>query len=368
MTRYSDDDIENIRLLVGGARVLNMRGAPSWMDEDDALVFEIIGLDVPQGGDLTEQQVKDLLKSGRVSDGRQSEERINSVWRPYINASLETSRLNSPITRRYGIGNYLEPISESERHLQIIGGTSGTFKSTFRRMADDFHSGLLPEDKNLNTILHRILPKTAAVHIDPDEAKIILPEYRSFIEHGVPGGANYVHSESRELAQKLLRTSIRTQDIKNIVYDSSGQFNEGAEVLSLARNNGISKIDAVYFFADLSDIKERLDERESRTGRNIPSHIPQTIQSNLQSYIPSFFVPIEQGGLFDSIMIYDTSKSAMPYKPSATGDGMYIPKPVFIAQWNTDSGKPILEVVYTDDSLMNKWFGNSSNWYKQYVK
>jgi len=312
MTRYSDDEISKIReTIISNMRRRNFGSA---VEIPQPEVFEDIGLEIPTTP-ITLPELQALIKQVGSLSGNISTQRMNEIWFPFFSASINTANFGLSATPipRYGMESMMiSPITG--KNIQVVGGTSGTLKSTFRNMAQDWHNGIIEWDPVLGVILPRFLPKSNAVHIDPDEARLIIPEYRAFLKHGLPGGASFVHQEARSAALEFFETATGGTGnfVENIVYDTSGQFNSGHDRnIREAIKRGY-RVDAIYFFADMEKIYPRLQKREIETGRGVPAGIPETIQSNLRSLIPQLFKPANRGGIFNSLTIVDTSDADNP--------------------------------------------------------
>lgn len=308
MTRYSDDEISKIReTIVNNMRRQNL-GNLAEVPEPE--IFEDIGMAIPTT-DISLEQITQLTKSKTQLSSNVGFERMKQVWWPFIGQSIDNATLGTslnPIKRVGEDSMMISPITG--KNIQIIGGTSGTLKSTYRKLASDWHNGIIEWDPALGIIMPRFMPKSNAVHIDPDEARLVIPEYRAMLKYGLPGGSSFVHPEARALALEFFDRATGVgggAPVENIIYDTSGQFNSGHDKnIRQAIKNGY-RIDAIYFFADMDVIWPRLKEREVKTGRGVPAGIPETIQDNLRFIIPQLFKPQSQGGLFNSLTLVDTS-------------------------------------------------------------
>lgn len=202
--------------------------------------------------------------------GRYDDERYVNVHRPIIDSVLNSVKRNRP--------------SDQPKTMWVLGGTSGSYKSSMRR---DGFQGIPGRD--------------GAVHIDPDEVKEMLPEYEGWVEDGHSDAATLVHQESRDIANSVLKQAI-AQD-KDIVYDTSGQFNKGGRSLAEAKEKGY-RVVAHYTTGDIKSFLAGVKEREDATGRGVPPYIVKVIAQNL----PSITRSLVRDGLFDEFYLWDTTQ------------------------------------------------------------
>lgn len=208
-------------------------------------------------------------------------DRVEQLWKPYVEASLERARRGDV------------PNDQQRPVVYILGGASGVGKSAAR-----------------NTGLAGIPNYDSAVVADPDDAKIMMPEARLWYSRRMPGASSLVHQESRQATAALARAA--TREGLDLVYDTSGQFNDGFEDIKDWKKKGYDMV-AHYFFAPDETLLRRVKEREEKTGRGVPSHIVTTIQWNVMQMLPNFM----GRQLFDELYIWDTEKD--PAKPLLVG-------------------------------------------------
>ena len=208
-------------------------------------------------------------------------DRVEQLWKPYVEASLERARRGDV------------PNDQQRPVVYILGGASGVGKSAAR-----------------NTGLAGIPNYDSAVVADPDDAKIMMPEARLWYSRRMPGASSLVHQESRQATAVLARAA--TREGLDLVYDTSGQFNDGFEDIKDWKKKGYDMV-AHYFFAPEETLLRRVKEREERTGRGVPSNIVTTIQWNVMQMLPNFI----GRQLFDELYIWDTEKD--PAKPLLVG-------------------------------------------------
>ena len=205
--------------------------------------------------------------------------------------------------------------------------------------------------------------RNSVVHADPDEAKLIEPEYNAGVEFGIPDIASVVHETSRQTARDLLNQAIQRKSIDRIVYDSSGQFSEtglrgpstAPGFIKRARENGFA-IDAVYFYTDPETIKKRIEQREENTGRSVPPGIPEAIQANLQRYMPDYIAA--GSAMFDTLRIVDTNQMDDPELIYQFTRGMSIKMELKENRYSQDETEvefDVLPVIFVDVAKLWKY-------------
>jgi ADP-ribose pyrophosphatase YjhB (NUDIX family)/predicted ABC-type ATPase/transposase len=211
-------------------------------------------------------------------------QRFNSLWVPY----------------REGVQAI---VPDAERRAQpiiyLIGGPSGSLKSTIRE------SGLAG-----------IPTRTQAITIDPDEVKLITPEYFALTVQKNRIAANIVHDESKAVAINSLKlATLRSEGEmrvlrqgKDIVYDSLGQLQDSeiTDAIEQLRVAGY-KVIGYYFFADEDTASKRMRERARRTGRRVPNGLYDQSMNGIQSRIGN---SIRNRDLFDELVMFDTSDAS----------------------------------------------------------
>jgi len=208
-------------------------------------------------------------------------DRVEQLWRPYVENSLARARRGDV------------PNDQQRPTVYVLGGASATGKSTARQ-----------------TGLSGIPNYDSAVVADPDDAKIMMPEMRLWYARRLEGAASYGHQESREVAAVVARAA--TSEGLDLVYDTSGQFNDGFQDLADWRKKGYNIV-AHYFFAPMATLTGRVNTRNKSTGRGVPLSVVETIQRNLQNLVPE----ILKRQLFDELYIWDSEKD--PSKPMLVG-------------------------------------------------
>jgi hypothetical protein len=300
MAFYTPEEVEKMRENV--RRGLN-RGRstpgkkppinPSGVWEPDYSLHDKLGL--PRPPVMTKSELDTILtRRPGGTPANDSPGRLVSIWDPYVEA--EVAR----------VADLMQDAESDERVFSILGGSSATMKSTFRRWAEGVVNGTVDKDSlpgDAPFVLDYLDGRS--VMVDPDDAKLIIPEYIGHISTMTPGGASYVHQESRNIAEQLRRRAAESR--LPIIYDTSGQFNNGNQTISDMRDSGY-RISANYFLAPTDILIQRAQEREEATGRGVPTGIISTMADNLTRIIPNLW----SGGWFDDLTLIDTSDPLNP--------------------------------------------------------
>lgn len=145
-------------------------------------------------------------------------------------------------------------------------------------------------------------PKNMA-HVDADQIKGYLPEYRDLVGVKDPRAAAFAHDESSYLAKRLLSESAK-RDF-NVLYDTVGD--SGLEGLrskvATARLNG-RKVVADYASNDLDLALKLAQDRAVKTGRTVPDYIIRTGHSDVTD---TFLRAVKDGNIFDEARLWDTN-------------------------------------------------------------
>ena len=154
---------------------------------------------------------------------------------------------------------------EPKRFISV-GGAPGSGKSTMRKTGEANIPGI-----------------DSAVHVDADEIKTVIPEAVAAHAAGDTEWATVVHEESRVISDMALRVALE-QD-KDVVYDSTGQYNRGFGTLQAAKDAGY-EIVAHYVVAPESVLEDRIDERQKSDPRKLAKHIISATIGRNFSIIP----------------------------------------------------------------------------------
>ena len=186
----------------------------------------------------------------------------------------------------------------------IIGGHPGSLKSSIREIGQ---AGI-PD-------------RTKAITVDPDEAKLVMPEWTPM---GNMAGSQ-THSESVALSAYTLSEVVAEQVAKlkfskqgkDIVHDSIGRL-EKSELISPARaaKDGGYNVVVYYFITDQSEAQKRVSFRAKMTGRRIQSGAWQSAHNSLKNSFRGLTQASNQSpnrsdisGLADVVYVYDTTNA-----------------------------------------------------------
>lgn len=191
--------------------------------------------------------------------------------------ALHRSILHTILHRR----NY-----SKNKRIYMLGGAPANGKSAFIR------SGIVKYPEN-------------ALKIDPDETKMLLPEYGYMLGIREPSAADLVHEESSCLSKKLRQAAIA--DGLDLLLD--GIVNESLEkrikdVEALKSNGHTIRIDYVTLDTPLSIRLAK--NRYKRTGRRVPEAFIRKMSRNLAVLIPQL-IDLQ---LFDELYLWDTNIAA----------------------------------------------------------
>ena len=331
MGRYSPDEVSQIRENIGKAIKSTKSGIkwrPNWR------LHDLLGLPHP---DIPDRATFDAILSPRPWQQKRnlSPARQSVIWMPYIEAEMARAQAERE--------DFKGGAWDDDLVFTVIGGTTATGKSTTRTQIMDSFKGDVPTNPSdlfdYLAGLDSIFQPGSAV-VDPDDAKLIIPEYQAHLFHQTPGGATFVHEESRDLAEALRKRALK--DKSPIIYDTSGQFNSGAETLDEMRQAGY-RIPALYFFGDLDTLIARAKERERIDGRGVPIPIISVMQNNLTGIVPSLWT----GGKLDELILIDSTDIDNPQ--------------VFLHIRRSADGTT--EVVIEPSDNYNNYF-RSENWFR----
>ena len=213
MAAYTPEQIETLRENLKKAldRKSKLRGVwvPDWSLHDE------LGLERPEL--LSLKELTELLgrfsTSGSNRIQSKTAAKLAYIRQSIINAEARKSMIDEPSLSKV---------------FTAIGGTTATGKSSIRKKRIEIGPSLESVDDEVERILMELIPYDGVI-VDPDDSKLIIPEYQSHLKHGIPGGASFVHEESRELAEAVRGDA--TAGFASIIYDTSGQFNNGYEFL-----------------------------------------------------------------------------------------------------------------------------------------
>lgn len=164
-----------------------------------------------------------------------------------------------------------------------------------------------------------VTPPKTAVHIDADEIKKDIPEFREMTAGKNPKAAAYAHEESSHISNQLIAHA--ATESKNMVYDSTGD--SGIEKLTKKVNQMRASGHAVhahYVTVDTAEAIKRSDKRGERTGRFVPHETIKQIHASVSAVLPQAI----QRGLFDEVTLWDNNDATPRKVVSAKGSKMEI--------------------------------------------
>lgn len=171
----------------------------------------------------------------------------------------------------------------------------------------------------LNNKLAAIPDKATAAHINADEAKEYLPEYKAGKAAKDMYAASFVHEESSETAKNAVNKALGNGH--DVVFDSTGDGGvdsldkkingytdkDGKHVPGY-RDMGAKKIVANYATIDVNEAVRRSDERAEKSGRFVPHTY---LRENHAAVAATLKGAIERK-LFDKLDVWDTSRDKLP--------------------------------------------------------
>lgn len=167
--------------------------------------------------------------------------------------TAEREKLHQAIIEAYLAGH----APRDKKEILFTAGGAGSGKTTALDVLD-----IEPED---------------AVLIDPDDIKVLLPEYEKLMKEGDYRAVTLVHDESIDVATKLLRRV--TKDGYNATMDGTG-----ASPMFLTRINAALdkdyEVKVAYFNTDVAIAMKRIEERKKKTGRAVKPEVAWDMHRN----------------------------------------------------------------------------------------
>ena len=162
-------------------------------------------------------------------------------------------------------------------------------------------------------------PVENTIHVDPDEIKLLLPEFRENAHSNDPGSGTFVHEESSLLAKQVVARA--TKENYNLIVDGTGDNSYEkleAKVNSL-RSEGRT-VSARYVTTDIETAIQRAHARGNETGRFVPEEYNREVHRN----VSTVFEKAVRNGLFDETVLYDTNGPTPVKLMSAVGTKLKI--------------------------------------------
>lgn len=268
--------------------------------------------------------------------------RFDSLWVPYRDAVQS-----------------IVPDSENRSApiLYIIGGPSGSLKSTVRE------SGLAG-----------IPSRRQAITIDPDEGKLVTPEYIDLAAAGNRDAARLVHEESKAMAINALEVAAAKNEAnmkvmkqgKDIVYDSLGQLQDSEIQIAIQKLRAAGyKVVGYYFFADQNTALTRIQTRARRTKRAVPQGLYNQSINGIKSRIGQ---SLRSRDMFDEIIFFDTNdpsniqRAAVYIRDPAAATPLLSANPPsgrVVRNMDGTTGQLTIEPVTPPAGTPSHWLGDS---------
>lgn len=153
----------------------------------------------------------------------------------------------------------------------------------------------------LNNPSAKIPGADRAAHVDPDGAKLEIPEYTAGVESGDESAASAVHEESSHMAKVALRAAISGGH--DTVYDSVGDsgIDKLEKKVNEMRASGAKRVVAAYVTVDIDEAVRRANARAAKTGRVVKEKYIREAHSDVSR---TTVAAIERG-TFDELKLYN---------------------------------------------------------------
>lgn len=164
----------------------------------------------------------------------------------------------------------------------LIGGGTASGKTTMRK-----------------TIVEKELKakNISATTVDLDEIKEYIPEYAEYKKTNPNEAARFVHKESYDIGELLLKRLIKKR--KNFIYESTMSRTRKYKSLVNKLKKHNYEIHAYVAYVPLSVAKERAEKRAQTTGRKVPYKVIE----NTHKLAPRTLEAIKDE--LDSYQVYD---------------------------------------------------------------
>lgn len=146
-----------------------------------------------------------------------------------------------------------------------------------------------------------------ALKIDPDEIKILLPEYQLMLSMNEPIAAELVHEESSHIAKQIRKIAIEEGYdliLDGVANDTFEKRNE--DVKELKSNGHFLRID--YVTLDTSLSLQLSEKRFQYTGRKVPDEYVKDRNRRIALLIPQ----LVENNIFDELYLWDTNQENKP--------------------------------------------------------
>lgn len=162
------------------------------------------------------------------------------------------------------------------------------------------------------------------VHIDTDQIKAKLPEYRQGVKDKDAGAAAFVHEESSKIAKDLQGQA--SKGGFNTLLDGTGDssFDKLQAKVDAMREAG-QRVEAHYATVDTKTAIERSDARAEKTGRFVPHAYIEATHASVSRVVDQAI----KAGLFDKFSLWDNNGQT---KKIAEADGKNL-RVLDVAAW-----------------------------------
>jgi predicted kinase len=194
--------------------------------------------------------------------------------------TAERQKLHDEIVSKYLAQAKTKPI---EPVYVIFGGGSAAGKSN---LAKHLGSSVLPKDK---------------VHVDTDEIKGMLPDYKDMQNAGDSRAAAYTHEESSYLGKRIVKEALK--EGFNVILDGTGNVSlESLQQKAAQARQAGHKVHGVYATVPTKMAEDRNLARAQKTGRLVvPTYLRSTHKA-VSSIVPAAMA----NDTFDDFGLYDT--------------------------------------------------------------
>lgn len=206
--------------------------------------------------------------------------KVNGIWDPE-----RVKTVHEPVLKSFteGVTKTIGP-----RTVYMTGGGYGSGKSS------------LLKDPQV-----RFPKKGLAVHVDPDEAKKLIPEFQKFSATD-PLTSTLVHEESSYLAKLGVKSAIK--EGYDVTYDTSGDTSLksiSSKVLDF-RQDGAAEVVIDYAFpGSVEEAVKRADERAANMV-GMKRYIPHDLLRANHREVARTFIDTANSGIFDRQRLWST--------------------------------------------------------------
>jgi predicted ABC-type ATPase len=196
---------------------------------------------------------------------------------------------------RHASGGRLSPERE-QLHRQIIAGILDHHRQAASPVATFFGGGTASGKSSV------LKPADGDVHIDADQIKEQLPEYREMLKNGDSRAAMFTHDESKLIAARVMSNAIKHG--MSFTFDSTGtgRYEAMQRRFNEAREAGYH-VAAKYVTADTEKAVRRAAARAKETGRVVP----ESVVRDTHTSVTNTFRRALDDGLFDSAELHDNN-------------------------------------------------------------